>query len=143
LEKNVNRLSVQMSRIFSQENAQNIQEILHNLDTITELFTKNEEYITKMLQDLPNLLGAIEYSAKRFNTMVSDVVIAGTQFTETMKAGKSRIDQISHHKDPAAVLELGRLDTIAANLEKVTNHKRQIPAILIRVNTPPKLRPGE
>lgn len=143
LEKNVNRLSEQMNRVFSDENAKNIKAILQNLETITVLFSKNDVYITQTLQDMPKLIHSIEHSAKQFNNMAQEVSVAGSQFTQTMKAGKNSIDQISQQTVPAAVLLLRRLDAIAANLEKVSVEMRQNPAVIIRGSAPPKHGPGE
>jgi phospholipid/cholesterol/gamma-HCH transport system substrate-binding protein len=143
LEKNINRLSDQVNSVFTPENTKNIGESLAHIESITKVFSQNNQYINKTIRDIPMLVNALETSARKFNIMANDVSIAGKQFTNTMKAGKNSIDQISQQTVPAAVTLLRRLDTIAANLEIVSNQLRQNPSIIIRGSHAPKLGPGE
>lgn len=143
LEKNINRLSNQVNRVFNKKNTVNISKTLKHIEAITRVISANDAAINQTMRDLPVLVKTLEHSALRFNTMAQDVSIAGTQFTKTMKAGKNSIDQISQQTVPAAVILLRRLDTIAANLEVVSNQLRQNPAVIIRGSAAPKHGPGE
>ncbi len=143
LEKNVNRLSEQFNQVFTKENTENIKKTIAHLESITAVIDKNDTAINQTLRDFPKLLDAIEYSTKRFNTMATDVSVAGSQFTKTMKAGKNSIDQISQQTIPEAVTLLRRLNNIAANLEMVSHEMRQNPAVIVRGSQPLKPGPGE
>ena len=143
LEKNVNRLTDQMNHIFDQANTENISKTLSHMETITSVIAQNNADTNEIMHNMPKLIKSIEQSTKKFNQMAENVSVAGTQFTKTMKAGKSSIDQISKQTVPDAVNLLRRLNTIAANLEVVSRQLRQNPAVIIRGNAPPKTGPGE
>jgi phospholipid/cholesterol/gamma-HCH transport system substrate-binding protein len=143
LEKNVNRLTDQMNHIFDQANTENISKTLAHMETITSVIAQNNADTNEIMHNMPKLIKSIEQSTKKFNQMAENVSVAGTQFTKTMKAGKSSIDQISQQTVPDAVTLLRRLNTIAANLEVVSRQLRQNPAVIIRGNAPPKTGPGE
>ena len=68
---------------------------------------------------------------------------AGNKVSSAMDAGKTTINQISQQALPPTLTLIRRLDTIAANLEKVSSQMRQNPAVVIRGTTPPKPGPGE
>jgi phospholipid/cholesterol/gamma-HCH transport system substrate-binding protein len=143
LEKNVNRLSEQFNQVFTKENTENIRKTIAHLEAVTAVIDKNDTAINQTLHDFPKLIVAIEESTKKFNTMAKDVSVAGNQFTKTMKAGKNSIDQISQQTVPEAVVLLRRLNTIAANLEIISNQMRQNPSVIIRGSQPLKPGPGE
>ena len=73
-------------------------------------------------------------------TVISE---SGKHFSTTMKTGKNGIDRISQQTLPSLTLLLQRLDSIAANLEKVSADMRQNPAVIIRGTSPPQRGPGE
>lgn len=143
LEKNLDTLTEDMKRIFSEENADNIKKTLANLEDLTAVFSDNKENLDKTLKELPKLAGDLRVSAKKFDAMAEDVSASGKQFTRTMKAGKNSIDQISQQTLPPATLLLRKLNNIAANLEEMTEDMRQNPAVILRGAAPPKLGPGE
>ncbi|OGV42507.1 MAG: hypothetical protein A3F46_09720 [Legionellales bacterium RIFCSPHIGHO2_12_FULL_42_9] len=143
LEKNINRLSEQVNRIFDQKNTKNLSLTLQHLEQVSAVIANNSNHLNQSFRELPRLMDAIEISAKKFNIMAEDVSTAGTQFTITMKAGKNSIDQLSQQTIPAAVILLRRLDNIAANLEIMSRQLRQNPSVIIRGNTPLTHGPGE
>jgi phospholipid/cholesterol/gamma-HCH transport system substrate-binding protein len=143
LERSINRLSSEINEIFNEENTKNFGRTLTNLEHISAVIAKDDQQINQSLRELPLLIQSLRTSTEKFNTMADDVSIAGNQFTKTMQAGKSSIDQLSQQTIPAAVTLIRRLDTIAANLEVVSNQLRQNPSVIIRGNTPPKRGPGE
>lgn len=143
LEKNINDLSVSVKRVFTEENAQNIEKILANLRSTTDVITQNNEDLNKSLHSLPLLINDLAIGIQRFNSMALDVANAGKQVSSTMRAGRNSIDKISQQAIPPAVVLLRRLDLITANLEKVTNQMRQNPSVIIRGSAPAKRGPGE
>ncbi len=143
LEKNVNTLTADLKRFFSKENADNVSEILSNFESLSAVFTKNNENMSRTLEELPKLAQDLRVSAKKFNTMADDVSVSGKQFTATMKAGKNSIHQLSQQTLPPITLLMRRLNDIAANLEKMSVEMRQNPSVLVRGSAPPKLGPGE
>ena len=143
LESNVNTLTSDLKRFFSEENANNIEKILQNFEALSSVFTKNNQNINQTLEELPKLVKNLSVSAQKFDTMATDVSTAGKQFTETMKVGKNSIHQISQQTLPPITLLMRRLNDIAANLEKVSADIRQNPAVIIRGSAPPTLGPGE
>ena len=143
LESNVNTLTTDLKRFFSKENSDNIEKILKNFESLSSVFTQNNQNINETLEELPKLTKALKVSAKKIDTMAEDVSVAGKQFTVTMKAGKNSIDQISQQTLPPITLLMRRLNDIAANLEKVSADMRQNPSVILRGSAPPKLGPGE
>lgn len=143
LEKNIDKLTQQVNRIFDKENTDNIRLTLDHLEKLSAVFSKNNTNIDESLQELPKLIKGLKVSAQKINVMADDVSVSGKQFTTTMKAGKNSIDQISQQTLPPATLLLRRLNDIAANLEKISASMRQNPSVVLRGSAPPKLGPGE
>ncbi|MDF1677669.1 MAG: MlaD family protein [Legionellaceae bacterium] len=143
LETNVNTLTADLKRFFSEENANNVEKILKNFEALSAVFTQNNDNINKTLEELPKLTKSLKVSVQKFDTMADDVSESGKQFTVTMKAGKNSIDQISQQTLPPITLLMRRLNDIAANLEKVSVEMRENPSVIVRGTAPPKLGPGE
>jgi len=143
LEKNIDKLTQQINRVFDKENTDNIRLTLDHLEKLSATFSKNSTNIDESLIELPKLIKGLKISAQKFDIMADDVSVSGKQFTATMKAGKNSIDQISQQTLPPATLLLRRLNDIAANLEKISTSMRQDPSIILRGSAPPKLGPGE
>ncbi|MDI9818707.1 MULTISPECIES: MlaD family protein [unclassified Legionella] len=155
--ENVNKVSIEVSRIFDKENADYIKTTLSNLKTVTDVIAKDSEHIHRSLQsadlflnnaakasrDLPQVVMDLKRSVLKFDAMTTVMSRAGDSVSDTMKAGKAAINQISQQAVPPTVTLLHRLDTIAANLEKISAQMRQNPSVIIRGTQPPKPGPGE
>jgi phospholipid/cholesterol/gamma-HCH transport system substrate-binding protein len=143
LEKNIDKLTQQVNRVFDKENTENIRLTLEHLEKLSAVFSNNDSSIDESLKELPKLIKGLKVSAQKFDVMADDISVSGRQFTTTMKAGKNSIDQISQQTLPPATLLLRRLNDIAANLEKMSAAMRQDPSVVLRGSAPPKLGPGE
>lgn len=143
LETNVNDVSVGIKRIFDKENARAFKKSLANLQNVTDVIAQNNQALNQSLRDLPELIRDLKISVSQFGNMSGDMSKAGKQITTTMKSGKNAIDKISQQTIPPMVLLLQRMDSIAANLEKVSAQMRQNPAVVIRGTSTPKSGPGE
>ncbi|KTD44840.1 MlaD family protein [Legionella quateirensis] len=155
--ENVSKVSDQAQRIFNEENAAYIRNTLSNIDKFSEVMASNSKNIDNSLKsadvflanmalvskDFPKILKELKVGVKKFNTMADDISIAGKSVSKTMDAGKITVDKISQQTIPPAVLLLRRLNTISANLEKVSNEMRQNPSVVLRGTKPPKPGPGE
>lgn len=143
LERNLNDISKGFKRILNQENSDNLRKSLTNLEQITRTFAGNSQPINKTLQEFPQVMAELKVGLQKFNQMAESISHAGKSISETMKAGKTGINKISEQTLPPAILLLKRLDSIAANLEKVSAQMRLNPAVILRGNKPPKPGPGE
>lgn len=143
LEKNIDKLTQQINRVFDDENTKNIKATLDHLEKLSASFSNNDKSIDETLKELPKLIKGLKVSAQKFDVMADDISVSGRQFTSTMKAGKNSIDQISQQTLPPATLLLRRLNNIAANLEKMSAEMRNNPSIVLRGSAPPELGPGE
>lgn len=143
LETDIRDIAQDVRRIFSKENADNLEKILQHFEALSDTFARNDKNIDKVLKDLPKLVADLRGSANKFDLMAEDVSVSGKQFTTTMKAGKVSIDQISQQTLPSITELMRRLNDIAINLEKVSSDMRQNPAVIVRGTTPSQLGPGE
>ena len=143
LEKSIDDVSVGIKRIFDKENALAFKKSLANLQSITDVISKNGDNLNKSLKELPALISDLKININKFGMMAEHMSTAGKQVSVTMKAGRNTIDKISQQALPPMVLLLHRMDLIGANLEKVSEQMRQNPAVVIRGTTPPKSGPGE
>lgn len=143
LETDIRDIAQDVRRIFSKENADNLEKILQHFEALSDTFARNDKNIDKVLKDLPKLVADLRGSANKFDLMAEDVSVSGKQFTTTMKAGKVSIDQISQQTLPSITELMRRLNDIAINLEKVSSEMRQNPAVIVRGTTPSQLGPGE
>lgn len=154
---NLNKVSKKVSKVFTQENINNLNETLANIKKFTQIIATNNEKIDHSLKNMDIMLGNIakaseqfpgiftemKTSLHQFNTMSYSVSNAGKSVTSAMDAGKIAIDKISQQTLPSATTLIERLNSIAANLEKVSEQMRQNPAVVIRGTTPPPRGPGE
>ncbi len=143
LEKNINDVSIGIKRIFDKENAESLKNSLNNIERVTNIMAENDAKFRETLQDLPTLIKSIQNSVRKFSSMTGEMSSASKQVSSTMLAGKNSIDKLSQQAIPPAVLLLQRLDSIAVNLEKVSNQMRQNPAVIVRGTTQPQPGPGE
>ncbi|MCE0724325.1 MULTISPECIES: MlaD family protein [Legionella] len=134
--EDVGSVSDEAKRIFNEENAKHVRHILTNIDH----FSKN---LAKTSRDFPHMLDELRVGISKFNTMAESLSQAGSSVSKTMGTGKNAIDKISEEALPPVVILLRRLNTISANLEKVSREMRQNPAVVIRGTKPPKPGPGE
>lgn len=155
--ENVSKVSDQAQRIFNEENAAYVRNTLSNIDKFSKVMASNSKNIdnslksadvflanmAKVSKDFPNILNELKVGVKKFNAMADDISVAGKSVSKTMNAGKVAVDKISQQTLPPAVLLLRRLNTISANLEKVSNEMRQNPSVVIRGTKPPEPGPGE
>ncbi|CAM2967467.1 MlaD family protein [Legionella worsleiensis] len=155
--ENVNKVSDQAQHIFNEENATYVRNTLANIDKFSAVIAANSSNIDSSLKsadvflanmakvstDFPQILQELKAGVKKFNTMADEIGAAGQSVSKTMNAGKVAVDKISQQTIPPAVQLLRRLNTISANLEKVSNEMRQNPSVVIRGTKPPKPGPGE
>ncbi|CZH37022.1 TPA: MCE family protein [Legionella pneumophila subsp. pneumophila] len=155
--ENVGAVSEKAQLIFNEENADNVRKSLANIERITEIIADKGQTIDSSLNNLdvfvanmaktskqfPQLIKDLKTGISKFKSLADNMSAAGKDVSKTMIAGKNTIDQISQQAIPPAVILLRRLNTISANLEKVSNEMRQNPSVIIRGTKAPKLGPGE
>jgi phospholipid/cholesterol/gamma-HCH transport system substrate-binding protein len=154
---NVNSVAIEIQRIFDKKNASYISKTLANMQTFSDVIAQNSKQIDQSLKsadtmltnlaqvskDLPSVMQDLKVGVKQFNRMANSVTDAGKEVSGTMRSGKATIEQISQQTLPPAVVLMRRLDSIAANLEKVSNMMRQNPAVVVWGSKPPAPGPGE
>lgn len=143
LEKNINLLSDRIELIFDKENAQLIKNSLTNLSEITHSIASNSQKIQDSLQEIPILLTTMKESMENFDTMAQSMTGAGKLVSKTMNSGRIAIDKFSQQIIPSSISLLRHVDSISSNLEILSAHLRENPAIMIRGTNPPHLGPGE
>jgi phospholipid/cholesterol/gamma-HCH transport system substrate-binding protein len=155
--ENVNKVSDQTQRFFNEENALYITRSLANLEEFTAVIAGNKGSINNSLKsadiflanmatvskDFPNILNELKTGVHRFNSLASDMSTASKNVTGAMVSGKNAANKISEETLPPAIILLRHLNTISANLEKVSNEMRQNPSVIVRGTKPPKPGPGE
>lgn len=155
--ENVNKLSAQAEHIFNEENAKSIRHSLENLDKLSSVFANNANNINhsinsadvflanmaKVSQQMPNIMSDLKAGVTHFNALTQDLSTAGKDISSTMVAGKHTLDKFSQQTIPPAVILLRRLNSIAANLEKVSSEMRQNPSVVVRGTAAPQPGPGE
>ncbi|KTD44746.1 MlaD family protein [Legionella parisiensis] len=148
--EDVGVVSDEAKRIFNEENAKHIRHILANVDYLSGDLARNGknlkvlmDNLAKTSRDFPHMLAELRVGISKFNAMAESLSQAGDSVSKTMGTGKNAIDKISQEGLPPAVILLRRLNTISANLEKVSSEMRQNPAVVIRGTKPPKPGPGE
>ncbi len=154
---NVNKVSVKIGQVFSQENIDNIHKSIANFRTFTDVIAKNSPDIGSSIQsakiflknsaevsrEFPEIASELKSGLKKFTAMASSLTSAGNKVSTTMESGKTAINKISQQAVPPAITLIRRLDLIAENLVKVSKQMRENPAVIIRGTTPPTPGPGE
>lgn len=147
---NIERFSTQAQKVFSEENAANLRKTLANLENISAVIAKNDNHINNILtniskvsNDFPEITKDLKKGVSAFANASKDLGKAGESVSKTMVSGRDALDKISQETLPQAIILLRRLNSISANLQKVSNDMRQNPSVIIRGTTPPKSGPGE
>lgn len=155
--ENVNKVSVQVQKIFNTQNAMYIKHTLSNIEQVSEVIATNSANIStsiknmdiflanmsRVSKDFPPIIKELKVGVRKFNVLATDLSDAGKNVSKTMVSGKNTIDQISQQTVPSATILLQRLNAISANLEKVSSEMRQNPSVVIRGTKPAKPGPGE
>lgn len=148
--EDVGTVTTEAKRLFNEENARHIRHILSNLDGFSKDLAQNGKNVNVLMdnlaktsRDFPHMLEELRVGISKFNTMAESLSQAGSSVSKTMGTGKNAIDKISEEALPPAVILLRKLNTISANLEKVSREMRQNPAVVIRGTKPPQPGPGE
>jgi len=154
---NVNDVSKEVKKIFDDENAKNIAKTLHNLSVLSDVVARNKSNIdasfkdahlllknvAKASRDLPGITKELHVSIKKINRMATQMADAAGKVSNTMDSGKLTIDKISQQTIPPIVNLVNQLNSIAANIEIISQQMRQNPSVIIRGVSPPKPGPGE
>lgn len=143
LQNEVMDISDGFERLLSRENTQNLKKALINLEKISTAFANNERNINEALEQFPKAVREFQGSAHKFSAMSDEMTKAGEEVSETMVSAKATLDKLQQQAIPEVMLLIRRIDSIAANLQKVSAQMRTNPAVIIRGSTPPKPGPGE
>lgn len=155
--ENVNKVSVQTQKIFNEQNANYIHHTLANIEQLTQVLAQNSvdiqrsiksadlflNNLAKVSQEFPQTLADMRQGIKKFNATAISMGTASQDVSQAMMSGKYTFEQMSQQTVPSITILVQKLNTIAANLEKVSNEMRQNPSVVIRGTTPPKPGPGE
>jgi phospholipid/cholesterol/gamma-HCH transport system substrate-binding protein len=148
--ENIGKITTQAQRIFNEKNARYVRDILSNVDKLTQTIANNDKNIDAFIKNLaksshnfPRIARELQSGISKFKVMADNLSEAGTSVSSTMNSGKDTLNKISQETIAPATSILRRLNTISANLEKVSSELRQNPAVVIRGTAPPKPGPGE
>lgn len=145
--ENVNKVSIKLSKVFSDKNIQNFHKALANVNTFTHTIASNSEHIDQSLKNVdvviknfkeasaefPEIATELKAGLAQFTKMASSLTLAGSKVSTTMQSGKTAFDKLSQQASPL----IQRLDFVASNLEKISEQIRQNPSVVIRGSTPP------
>jgi phospholipid/cholesterol/gamma-HCH transport system substrate-binding protein len=148
--ENIKTVSVDIRHILDKENALYLKKSLANMQKFTDILANNSETISGSLKSSRVLLDNAAVASEQlpavihnFNQLINEISRAGNHVSETMLAGRETFDKISEQTLPPAMTLFRHLNTIAANLEKVSMELRQNPAVVIRGIAAQKPGPGE
>lgn len=120
--ENINTVTVQIKRVFDDENSKNIKESLNNL----RIFTDN-----------------LDKDAAQFHEIVTNLnksIAQWPQITGQLNVGISTFTQDTLPTTNALMRHLNR---VAVNLEKTSRDLKSNPSVIIRGSAPPSKGPGE
>lgn len=144
-------------RVFDKKNAENIHDLIANLEKVSAVFAQKSAEIDKTLvnvdvfmknmasvsEGLPRIMSDLRAGIQTIRDTSDVFRAAGEEATQTMRSGKQTLDKISEQTIPPFIQLVHRLDAIAANLEKVSDAMRQNPSVVWRGTKPPAPGPGE
>ena len=139
----VSKVSKQAQLMFNEENAEYVKHTLANLERFSDVIAKNSNQIDSGLQDAAQFFKNVSEVSKTLPDVMKNIKLGGENLSKTMLAGKTAVNKISQQTLPPAILLLNKLNSIAANLEKVSNEMRRNPSVVIRGTKPPAAGPGE
>jgi phospholipid/cholesterol/gamma-HCH transport system substrate-binding protein len=147
---NVNKVSMQTQKIFNDKNAAYITHTLENIDKVTNIVAENSKKINASIDHTDILLANMAKVSQEFPSIIKELKtgvghmsVASQNVSKVMVSGKNTVDQISQQTIPSVTVLINHLNTITANLEKISNEMRQNPSVVIRGTKPPQSGPGE
>ncbi|MEE9451430.1 MAG: MlaD family protein [Gammaproteobacteria bacterium] len=146
----VKTLSKSFKSIFDEQNTQAFKKILVNVEDFTGMLSNNSPKFELIMSNfsqasskIPPMLEQVEASLSAAQHAVDKVAQAGEDASRTMGSGRAAIENISDQAIPSAVELLDRLNTVAANIEEVSETLRRNPSVIVRGKRPSKPGPGE
>lgn len=133
---NVNKVAIQLQRLFDDENENNMRTILINMRSFSDVIAKNGKSIDKSLKSAHQLLNNL-------NTLTLDLQTSSKKFDQSLLLAKGSFMQVSQQILPSTNNLLEKLNIIAVNLQDLSQSMRQNPSILIRGTIPSQPGPGE
>lgn len=148
--QSIDNVTIEAQHIFNEENARYIQGILKNVETLSAVFANNSKNIdgflvniAKASNNIPQIINELQTGISKFKTMADSLSKAGLSVSNTMGTGKTTLDKMSLETLAPATMLLRRLNSIAANFEKISSEMRQNPSVIVRGSAAPKAGPGE
>lgn len=154
---NIEGISTSFSHVFDKENTTAIKKSLENLQAFTETLAKNSSEISESIKDanlllsntsqasvqFPRLVSTLQSSLESVDKMTKTLSKSSDQFNLTLRDSRSAVQNISQQTLPAAGELISRLDSVATNLQSLSQALRRNPSMLVRGQLPPSAGPGE
>lgn len=120
--ENINEVTIEVKRLFDEENAANLKKILLNLRNFSTMLEESAPQARLLITNLSKASDKFPLISTQFNSSMSEIV------DKTIPS----LNQL-----------LLRLNHVAINLEKTSQEIKTNPSVIIRGTTPPKSGPGE
>lgn len=157
LADSISKLTADVNQLFDEKNRQAISASLANIQKITDSIAQNSQNINDTLKntnifmknaaDLTGQMPPILTQLKETMASVRQTSDAFGQtsksITTAMQQTSSTVQHVGEQVVPSAQELITRLNTIAANLQNVSDQMKQNPSVIIRGRTPAALGPGE
>jgi phospholipid/cholesterol/gamma-HCH transport system substrate-binding protein len=132
--------------LLSTQNQIKIQNILSNLEQVTNVFADNKSRIDQVIKDMQTIAQNTSQASKDFpelsrklTLMASELEAAGIEMGQFMQKGRITIDTIT----PQLHLTLRNISKLSQNLNQLSKDLEQHPSVLFRGKNPPQPGPGE
>lgn len=153
----ISKLTADVNLVFDEKNRQAISASLANIQTITDSIAQNSQNINDTLKNtnifmknaadltaqMPPILDQLKETMASVHKTSDAFGQTSKTITTAMQQTSNTVQHVGEQIVPSAQELITRLNTIAANLQNVSDQMKQNPSVIIRGRTPAALGPGE
>lgn len=129
-------ISEQLSKLFTDENATALSEVLTDFRTIMQTLAENNQRIDNTLRNTDKLLANLSESSEQLPE-------ASKRLNASLKEAETALQTVSQETLPVANVILQRFERSASNLEQLSIELARNPSVLLRGRQPSDPGPGE
>lgn len=148
--ENVNAVTRDIREVLDQENRENFKKSLVNIRNVTDMLADNTQKLNEIITDTKTLMANTSKASVQFpkattelRETLSSLREMGNSVSNAGKQGTIALRSLSQETLPSTQVLIEHLNSVAGNLDTLTQELKRNPSVIIRGKTPPPKGPGE
>ncbi|MBS0351376.1 MAG: MCE family protein [Proteobacteria bacterium] len=143
LTKNLGDIAEGIKKALTDQNMNNLAEMLNHLNSITRDLDQQTENFNSSMKSLQVFLQNGAKASQRFEDTISTAQQAADQLKKTSNKISLSVNTLNQQMMPGAEELIRKMNDTSSNLQQITQDLKSNPSILIRGKTPSPPGPGE